>query len=578
MNFKLILRTLWKDRFYTLLNILGLAVGIAMVLLTFLYIQSELTYDLHYSQNERIYRVGTRFERSNEIDQYALSGSGMAELIQAEYPEIEKATSITFRSQRLLYRYGEKSFYLDDVLTADSMVFEIFDPEFIVGNPETAMDGPDKLVLQASVARRFFGDEDPLGKIIRMNERDLEVTGVFKDLPENTHLKYSGLISRPRDPQTDEYSVGRRLWMVGRYTYILLQKGSTIESIEAKLQTFVDKYSNQEGADQFLVKPIFEPLAAIHFQSDLPYDQPHGNMNYIYAFFVVGCLILLLAAINYINLTTARAANRAKEVGIKKVVGVSRWELIAFFLGESLVITLLAMLLALSLVHLLFQLPSISLLLDKNLTLDLWSNPVLAPGILVLTLVLSFLAGIYPAFYLSGLQPIGTLKGTFKTSRSGLLLRRVLVVFQFVISIGVVTLTLLMIQQIDFLRNKDLGFQKENLMTIPLSSQALRNKMALISDALRNHPQVLGVSSAQQVPGLKTDRLNREIDTPSGLQSETFNYLVVGYDYLETMQMDVVAGRDFARERGTDGEEAWIVNEAFAKHYGWEDPLGKRFL
>lgn len=577
MDYKLIIRNLRKDRFYTLLNVLGLAVGIAMAVITFLYLQNELSYDQHFEKSDRIFRVSTSFERPSGLDNYAISGIGMGELMAAEYSEIEAHTTYAFRSSRLLYEYEEKAIYLDDILLADSNVFKLFEHDFIYGNPAHALNGPNKIVLSESVAKRFFGDENPIGKIIVEDPERYEVTGVFKDLPDNTHFKYGGLMSTESNSNRRERTTLDKLTPVGYYVYILLKEGTSIQNIQGNLDRFVDRYDENPRDEELKIRPIIQPLSEIHFYSTLPYDQPFGNINYIYSFFIVGCLVLLLAAINYINLTTARAVTRAKEVGIKKVIGVTRSELVIYFLSESMAVTMISGLAALGFVEVMLNLTSLNQILEKNLELNFLSNPSLVIGFVVLMLGLGLLAGLYPALYLSGIQPIGMLKGNFKNSKSGLLLRKSLVVFQFVISIGVVSITLLMIRQIDFLRNSDLGFAKENLMTIALTSHTVRKKIPVMKEAFMSNKNVLGVTSAREVPGIRSNRNTSTVETQDeGFTTFSYNYLIVGKDYIDVMDMELLEGRDFDPDRLEDRQVSWIANEAFVKKMGWETAKGKR--
>lgn len=578
-SFKLILRNLLKNKFYALLNIGGLGLGVCMALITFLYLQSELGYDKHYSNQDRIYRVGSVFEDGTKVDKYALSGIGMGPFLKDEYPEIENFVRFNFRSSRLLFEYEEKRLYLDDIHFADSTVFDIFHHDFIYGDPESALAQPGKIVLSRTVSELFFGNEDPVGKNLEFYNQNLEVTGVFEDLPENTHFRYSGLISNIiSQPATNAQIISTQLRQIGRYTYILLHEGTNIEQIKTKLNRFTEKYGGSVEEEGDVVTPIFEPLADIHFESDLPYDKPGGNRTYIYAFLLVGALLLLLACINYVNLTTARATTRAKEIGVKKVVGARKDQLTRFFLVESGVITFTATIVGLALTELMLNSTSINQVLGKDLSLNLFSNPQLLLVVALIAATVSLLAGGYPALYLSGIKPISVLSGSFKTSPKGLILRKSLVVFQFTISIGVVIITLLMTRQIEFLRNKDLGFQKENLMVIPILSREVREGIPVLQEKLAQNNRVLGITTADQVPGIHIDRTEFEVESEEGFQNTPCSYMLVGENYLETMKMEVVEGRDFDLSRPTDSTEALLVNEAFVVQQGWDEPLGMRFV
>lgn len=578
-SFKLILRNLLKNRFYTVLNVGGLGLGVSMALITFLFLQSELSYDKHFPKYERIYRVGSVFEDGTKVDRYALSGIGMGKFLKEEYPEIESFVRFNFRSSRMLFEYEEKRFYLDDIHFTDSTVFDIFHHDFMYGEPKSSLTEPNKIVLSETVSELFFGKENPVGKSLKFYDQNLEITGVFKDLPDNTHFRYAGLVSNNISrPATNAEMISTQLRQVGRYTYILLHEGVDIDQIKSKIDRFTTKYGGSLEVEGDVITPIFEPLVDIHFESDLPYDKPGGNQTYIYAFLLVGILLLLLACINYVNLTTARATTRAKEIGVKKVVGARKSQLARFFLLESSVITFTATIVGLALTELLFNASPINQILGKDLSLNLFSNPGLLLGVILIAIIVSLFAGGYPALYLSGINPINVLKGSFKTSLKGLALRKSLVVFQFTISIGVVLITLLMTRQIDFLRNKDLGFQKENLMVISILSREVRESVPLLRERLLQHDQVLGITSADQVPGIHIDRTEFEVESDEGFQRSPCSYMLVGENYLETMEMEVVEGRGFDLSRPTDSTEALLVNEAFVLQQGWGEPIGKRFV
>lgn len=552
--------------------------GMSVAIITFLYLQSEWSYDQHHSKYERIFRVGSSYLKPEVEDRYALSGMAMGRLMKAEFPEIEEFVRFNFKSEKWMFRYDDKSFFLDDIHETDSTALQIFDHEFIQGNPKTALNGKTSLILSESMTKRIFGDEDPMGKSLKLGSRLLEVTGVYKDLPKNTHFRYEGLMSVYNGEENFGLTDAQSLNSIGDYTYILLHEGASIATIEERMGDWIDKYGRTPTDEDRITKPIIEPLADIHFGSDLPYDRPHGNTSYLYAFFSVGLLILLLASINYVNLATARATTRAKEIGVKKVAGATKGQLIGFFQLESLFITGLACLIALGLTELVFNLSNLNTLLDKELSLNLLSNPTLVMGIIGIFLLVSGLAGVYPAFYLSSIEPMGVLKGAFKNSASGILLRRSLVVFQFAISIGVVGITLLMGRQIDFLRNKDLGFNKENLVHIPIRSRNAGNRMAALKQELLQSEEVIGVTLSDQVPGIYVDRTDISVDGQEGIEQVPVSYMEVDHDYLDVMDTEIVDGRNFELGRPTDTTHAMLVNETFVTKRGWEEPIGKRFV
>lgn len=570
---------MWKTKFYSILNILGLAMGMSVAIITFLYLQSEWTYDQHYSNHDRIFRVGSKYVKPSGEDRYALSGMALGKLMKAEFPEIESFARFNFLSEKWLFQYNNESIFLDDIHETDSTTLEIFDFDFIQGDPNTALDGRNSLILSESTAKQIFGEEDPMGKSLEFNRSPFEITGVFKDLPKNTHFTYNGLMSNYNGAGNFGLTDRQSLNSIGDYTYILLKEGASIETVKARLPDWVEQYGQDPSDEQnSVMHPIIEALTDIHFGSDLPYDRPQGNMSYLYAFFSVGLLILLLASINYVNLATARATSRAKEIGVKKVAGATKAQLIQFFMLESLFITAIACVLALGLTEVIFNVSNLNGLLDKQLSLNLLSNPTLVLGILAIFVLVSLLAGLYPAFYLSSIEPMGVLKGAFKNTSSGILLRRTLVVFQFMISIGVVGITLLMGRQIDYLRDKDLGFDQENVIHIPIRSRTVSQRISALKQKFLESEYVMGVTLSNQVPGIYVDRSDFTIETTEGMQPVPTSYMLVDHNYMDVLGSKIIEGRNFELGRSTDSTDAMIVNETFVAKQGWKEPIGKRFL
>lgn len=553
--------------------------GMSVAIITFLYLQSEWTYDQHYSNHDRIFRVGSKYVKPSGEDRYALSGMALGKLMKAEFPEIESFARFNFLSEKWLFQYNNESIFLDDIHETDSTTLEIFDFDFIQGDPNTALDGRNSLILSESTAKQIFGEEDPMGKSLEFNRSPFEITGVFKDLPKNTHFTYNGLMSNYNGAGNFGLTDRQSLNSIGDYTYILLKEGASIETVKARLPDWVEQYGQDPSDEQnSVMHPIIEALTDIHFESDLPYDRPQGNMSYLYAFFSVGLLILLLASINYVNLATARATSRAKEIGVKKVAGATKAQLIQFFMLESLFITAIACVLALGLTEVIFNVSNLNGLLDKQLSLNLLSNPTLVLGILAIFMLVSLLAGLYPAFYLSSIEPMGVLKGAFKNTSSGILLRRTLVVFQFMISIGVVGITLLMGRQIDYLRDKDLGFDQENVIHIPIRSRTVTQRISALKQKFLVSEYVMGVTLSNQVPGIYVDRSDFTIETTEGMQPVPTSYMLVDHNYMDVLGSKIIEGRNFELGRSTDSTDAMIVNETFVAKQGWKEPIGKRFL
>lgn len=580
-------RVLTKNKFYALLNIFGLAIGLSVAIIILLYVQSDLSYDTHHEKHEQIYRVESQFRLRGKDDVYALTPQTLTELMQVEFPEILASTRFRVMG-RQLFRFGDKQIYQDNLFFADSTVFQVFTHEFIAGNPITALKERNSIVLTQTAAKRIFGDIEPMGQILKTDNTNFSVTGIIEDLPDNLHLTFEGLVSMSGQPVLNAQQKARRLWNVQLYSYVLLPKNFDTNILNDKFPSFFEKYMaplaiQLKLGDSYL-KPKFVPLADVHFDSEVLYDLPTGNKAYTKSFTAIGLLILILASINYMNLATARATNRSKEVGVRKVLGSTKSKLRSQFLAESLVITLLSLLLAILIVKIVLSGNSLNDVIGKDLKLEFGNNPLLLFGSMGITLAIGFLSGIYPAFYLSSISVITAMKGSIKTGPKSLFLRKVLVGFQFFISIGVVIATLLMANQINYMRDKDLGFNKDNVVIIQTRDTTNRNRMELTKSELLQNPNIIGVTSAFGISnqgnignnllgaGRRVLSIEQEDST---LTQDTYNMLTVGEGFLEAMGMEIVAGRDFNEAMPTDLRNGIIVNQAVVNKLGWTNPLGK---
>ncbi len=575
------LRVLVKNKFYSFINIVGLAAGIACSLIILLYLQDDLTYDKHHLKHERIYRLASLFNVAGKDDRFAFTSLELGPMLQEEYPgEIEKVVRFRRTNQKMLIQFGDRQFYEEHILFADSSVFDVFTHEFVQGDPKTSLRDINSIVITEKLAKRYFGDADPLGKMFESNGQLVKVTGVMKNLPSNSHLTYDALVSYSTLVQGKPNPEQRRnqLWNISDYTYILLPPHRSVATLEKKFPAFYEKYMSAIGKQTGgKFNAGFEPLASLHFSNaNLEYDLPLGNRSYMYAFSAIGIFILMLAAINYMNLETARSASRSKEVGMRKVLGTTKQQLISKFLGESVFLAFLSLILALLIVLFILKLTPFNELIQKNLSLNFLHNPLLLFGSLGITLLIGLLSGFYPAFYLSAITTIGALKGVVKTGTSGLMLRKVLVAFQFTISIGILICTLLMYQQIDFLRNKDLGFYKENVLLIDIQDSLVGNHINYIRSELLKNPNIVAATTANMIPGEGLGKTLMRVEGKNGMESATFNLMFVGEDYLKTMGMKLTDGRDFDKARPTDLTSGIIINEAAARHLGWDKPLNKK--
>ena len=575
------LRVLVKNKFYSFLNILGLASGIACSIIILLYLQDDLTYDKHHRKHERIYRIASLFNIAGKDDRFAVSSATLGPMMQEEYPEIEKVVRFQTPNQKILVKFGDRQFYEENIVFADSTVFDVFTHEFIHGDPQTSLREKNNVVITEKLAKRYFGDENPMGKMFESDGQLVKVTGVIKNVPANSHLTYDALVSYTtlqQGPPPNPQERRNQLWNISDYTYVMLVPNRSVTNIEKTFPTFYEKNMAEIGKQvSGNFKPGFEPLAGIHFsKAGLQYDRPQGNRAYLYAFSVIGLFVLALAAINYMNLATARSASRSREVGMRKVLGTTKKQLVTQFLGESVLLAFLSLIVAVLMVWVIFRLTPFNNLIEKNLSLNFFSNPLLVFGSLGLTLLIGIGSGLYPAFYLSAIPTIGALKGAVRSGVSGLVLRRVLVAFQFTISIGILICTMLMNRQIDFLRNKELGFHKENVLLIDIPDTLIRNQIGYIKSEMLKNPNVVAATTANMIPGEGLGKNVMQVEGKNGMESATFNLMFVGEDYLQTMGMKIVEGRDFDKARPADLTTSIIINEAAARYLGWEKPLNKR--
>jgi putative ABC transport system permease protein len=583
---KIALRQLGREKLYALLNVSGLALGLACCLMLGLYLWSELTFDRHHVNHERIYRIASSIKygdgRSSDM---AISSSAFGPMLAAEHPEYFKSY-VRFRDQSRptpeLFRYQEQKAYWDEVYIADDTVFDVFTHQIVYGDPKTALKEPYTIAISRRVAEFYFGSENPIGKTLTTDGgTSLVIRLVFEELPENSHLRYDILGSyKGRGTEIPTDATERIQRLLGfehfEFTYVVLADGADPREFAALSQAFIDKYAKfylQMGNLQW--RTWLQPLADIHLGSDLAYDLPTGNRMYLYAFAAVAVFILFVACINYVNLATARAAQRTRAIGLRKILGASRASLITQFLGESLLFALLATVLAVILVEVLTSLPAVSALFGKTLTLDLFGRPWLALGVLGFGLAVGLLAGLYPAVYLSSFMPLTALVGRYGTG--GLRLREALVFIQFAISIGVIACTLLMGQQMRYIANLGLGFDKENRLLVTLRDRDVVSRESTIATELEKLPGVLAVATTNVIMGGDFPHVNGKVENQEGAMTDLgFNLMPIGNDFIPVMGIEVVEGRDFSRRLLTDVGASYIVNEAFVRAMGWDDPLGKR--
>lgn len=585
-HLKFATRVFLKDKFFSILNILGLALGIAVSIILLLILQNDLTYDKYHVNHARIYRLGGHLEATGVDARTARSARELGNILKAEFPEVQNFVRANDWDHTLIkYDDGKgnvREYYEEDIVRTDSTYFQIFTHQFVAGDPNTCLTELNTVVVTESTAKRYFGDEDPLSKSLTIGDELWKVTGVVEDVPENTHMKFDFLLSRLVDREwvMDKGQLkSEAFWNPDVFTYLLFPEGYNTKDFYAKFPAIYTKYYKQFG-DQVGGKytPILENLADIHFHSDLSGDEPHGNLSYLFAFTGIGVFIILLACINYMNLSTAKAVNRASEIAMKKTLGSSKGSLRLAFLSESIFMAFISLLLAVGLVVIVINATSFNELIGKNLSADFTGNPLLLFGSVAITFMIGTISGLYPAFYLPSVPTIHALKGAFKNRKSSRNLRRVLITLQFAISIFVVACTLLMKQQIDYVRNKELGFSGENTLILPIQDTLVERQINGIKSAFLQHPGITGATTSYQVPGYNVNGGPvMWAEGASGMQQQQFTMISVGEDFLSTMGIEVLQGRDFQKGPNTDTDHIFIANEAAVKLMGWkEEAVGKK--
>ncbi|MDT8398898.1 MAG: FtsX-like permease family protein [Pseudomonadales bacterium] len=574
----IVLRLLAKEKAYALINIFSLALGMASFILLSLYLQSELTYDQHFSNHERIYRV---MARRPDAD-FAVTSEGLGPLLLRDYPQLGEFIRFRPSSQNVL-TYQHNSMGWDAIYLVDENLFRVFDHDILYGDPETALADPYSIAISESMARSYFGDRDPVGELLESGGLSYRITLVFADLPENTHLKYDAvypysLVGVFNPDYQDNYA--QNLFNGTLYTYLFLAPDFDVQTFPTLFAEFYDRYI-AERAEAFgsHFTTVLQPLADTHFTQVWDFDSAvQGNIFYVYGFSAVAVFILLVACINYVNLATARAARRAREVGMHKILGATRLQLITQYLGESLFFTAIAMAIGLSFVVQALEFTGIGALMGKTELLSALTSPTIVQTIVLVGLVVGLGSGLYPAFYLSSVPPKTALTKLARPAGRRISLRQGLVLLQLTISIGVIASTLLMGAQMRYLADRPLGFNKENRVLIELRGADAIENIPLIKNELLAHSDILGVAESVLAPGTGSYAGIRFFENNAGAAEPVqVDWMSVGSDYLPVMGVDIVQGRAFSRDMPTDRDRAIIVNESLVKAMDWENPIGKQY-
>jgi putative ABC transport system permease protein len=574
---KIALRNISRTKIFTFINIIGLAIGMAGTLMMLMYVANELSYENFHKNRNQIFRVSVDYGDKNSKMQFAGAMPALGPTLKEEFPEVENSVRFE-RDEHTLLEYNGNKFHEQNLFFVDPSVFDVFSFTILRGNQEAVLDAPFSMVITEEKAQKLFGGDDPVGKKVVYNSRHpVKITGIMKNIPANTHLKCDFLMSF----STLE-SLGRipeRPWNVfgDTYTYLLVKKDAPVEELKVKIHGLLERNTDKRLAISITFDLL--KLTDIYMKSKAIVDlSPKGNMTYVYVFSSVAVLVLLIACFNFMNLSTARSLRRMKEVGMRKVMGAKRLQIIKQFLGESLVITLLAVILALVLFELFY--PVLNAFLENRLTIGQQNFRYLFGIVPLVVIIVGVMAGSYPAFFLSKYQPIHAIADRFSPVSGHTGFRRVLVIAQFAMAVILIISTAAIFRQLDFMKNSDLGFKKENVVLVNFRPRDpdFSSKYPVLINQFKQHPQVVSVAGAYTVPG-RFSKETKTIVKRSGTSVENFSIqaISVGFDYIESMGMKIVEGRNFRRDFLTDEKSAMLLNQEAVRKMNLSDPLGVKF-
>ncbi len=572
---KIAFRQFLRQKGYTIINMFGLSVGLACCLVVFLYVSDEAGFDNYHKDPDRIYRIAVRSESPQLISESATVSAPVAQVLREHFPQVEKVAQ-AFPVNGGLVERGEIKYYEETRIFVDPEIFDILTIPFLSGDAGTALGRPYTMVLSDRMAKKYFGRADPLGQTLTLNSRDYEITGVVADPPLNTHFKYDCFVSM----KTLEGRYPFDRWFLANFfVYVKLHPHVSSADLTDSLGKIAAVYAPSD-----LMNPgenyayFLQPVRGIHLHSHLRNElEPSMKPVYLYIFSAIGFFVLLIACMNFINLSTARSSKRAKEVGMRKVIGASRNQLVRQFFGESLVLIALALISALILVS--GILPFVNTLTGKSFTEQHLLQPSILIFLLLLVIFVCLAASTYPALFLSAFQPAKALKTSMLTGFRGASLRKVLVVSQFAISTVLIAGTLIVYSQLNYMKNQYLGFDKEQKLIIPVRGMlSITDNYEAVKASFQQHPSVSGAAVSNRVIGQKLGRWDTELADQGETVSRVLNYMYVGPDFLKAYAIPLLSGRSFSREISTDSGGAYILNRSGAAEFGWspEEALGKR--
>lgn len=585
---KIAYRNAIRYRSYSLINIFGFALGISCFLLIFFFIQDELSYDTFHKKADRIYRVAEIYTQSGNVQHIANSSSPWGPALVEEFPEVENFVRLMPPLTQCLVSRMDKDlhFYEEKFVFADETLFDVFDFELLTGDRRSVLSEPSSVILSESTAKKYFGGEDPMGKTLVLDKIfSFIVTGIAEDAPRNSHFKFDFLasfLSLDIPAMRREYAPLFDFFLDRRgtiYTYILLSEGASAGELEKKIPDFMEKYAGdlyRRLGTLNILMPTLQPLKSIHLHSHLEREwEPNAHIQHVVIFLAVAIFVLLIACFNFMNLSTARSALRAREVGLRKIVGAERSKLIFQFLSESVFLTSLATFIAVGLTHAL--LPILNRMTAKQIHIGYFSDWRIIPGLVFLTLLIGLISGSYPAFVISSFHPVRVLAGNLSAVLTGKTIRITLTVIQYTISIGLIIGLLVVRGQMSFIKNKDLGYDKEQVVVLPLIHGDLREGYRIYKESILTLPQVLFSSASSTLMGKPP--VTREARPAEAGDEANMSYRLIeaDIDFLKTYRMELLSGRDFSNEFGDENSDAVIINQETAKGLGLETPVGANF-
>ncbi len=570
-------RNLWKDRFYTSINLIGLSIGLSFSFLVLLLVKYEFSFENFYEDGARTFRVGVTYDIGGKVDSYGNAPRPLGPAMLEEFPEVvqyTRARGVNGLDEHYAnLKYDQQYFRTDNIFVVDSTFIEVFDVEFVHGSRLQALNRPNAVVLSESLAARIFGESDPLGQEIEISEngRKLEVTGVFKDIPSNTHLPYEALVAWHSyyDPSINTSWYGRHV-----YTYVRLQRSDQANSVVDRFPLIFDKYMSERfNRMNGRVSLIVQPIDQIHLKSNLTWEpNQNGDLASVYVLLAIGVFLVVIAQVNYLNLSLARSSLRKKEISVRKVVGASKTNISSQFIVETLLFTFLALLISLFIIKLLYgEFISVS-------GVDVGPfQPTHLLAFVLISMSLGLLVSLYPALILSGMRLVDGLKSRSRSSRESGRLQKILVILQFTISTIVILFTFVVKNQLTYVANKDLGFDQQNVIVFPLEDSVLSNRSQLIKERVKAISGVIDASFALNRPGMDLNHTIVSVEDNGEYNSVGSQFMIVDHDFQKTIGMEIIEGRPFIIGSAKDADESIMINEAAKEKFGWQDgALGKK--